>query len=289
MSTATAPDSRDILGNARFSSFSGSSSSAYAYADAPNASSILGATSNIDPAALHPLAGLIDSKDLDYLALDDDKLSGVEGGQSVLPSRGWSDELCYGTGSTYLCGLAGGGIWGLYEGFRRPILPKAGQSIPIGSINPAAAAATSTATSAAGVPPASSIGAQATAFAQQAAAGSSTPKGTVPPEAAAGSATANSASKISRRLRWNHVLNQVTRRGSFTGNSAGVLALIYNGFNSTLDSYRGGKHDIYGSMAAGAMTGALWRCTAGVKPMIISSGLLTVGAAAWTTVKLQFL
>ncbi|SCV74901.1 BQ2448_7930 [Microbotryum intermedium] len=284
MATVTAPDSRDILGNARFSSFSGSSSSAYA--DAPDASSILGATSSIDPAALHPLAGLIDSKDLDYLALDDDKLSAVEGGESVLPSRGWSDELCYGTGSTYLCGLAGGGVWGLYEGFRRPILPKAGT--PIGSIHPTAAA-TSAATASAGAPSASSIGAQATAFAKQAAAASSTSKGTVPPEAAAASAAASSAGKVSRRLRWNHVLNQVTRRGSFTGNSAGVLALIYNGFNSTLDSYRGGKHDIYGSMAAGAMTGALWRCTAGVKPMIISSGLLTVGAAVWTTVKLQFL
>lgn len=40
-----------------------------------------------------------------------------------------------------------------------------------------------------------------------------------------------------------------------------LSALIYNGFNSTLDSYRGGKHDIYGSMFAGACTGALWKCT----------------------------
>lgn len=42
-----------------------------------------------------------------------------------------------------------------------------------------------------------------------------------------------------------------------------LTALIYNGFNSTLDSYRGGKHDIYGSMFAGACTGALWKCTGG--------------------------
>lgn len=40
-----------------------------------------------------------------------------------------------------------------------------------------------------------------------------------------------------------------------------IAALIYNGFNSTLDSYRGGKHDIYGSMFAGACTGVVWRCT----------------------------
>lgn len=35
---------------------------------------------------------------------------------------------------------------------------------------------------------------------------------------------------------------------------------MYNGFNSTFDSVRG-KHDIYGSMTAGALTGLLWRCT----------------------------
>jgi import inner membrane translocase subunit TIM23 len=98
-----APNSNDILGNARFST-SSSASSPNRYDDAPTASSILGATSSIDPSALHPLAGLVDNKDLDYLLLDDDKISGVEGGKSVLPSRGWGDELCYGTGSTYLAG-----------------------------------------------------------------------------------------------------------------------------------------------------------------------------------------
>lgn len=96
----SAPNSQDILGQARFSTTSHSSSS---YApEAPTADSVLGAA--IDPSALHPLAGLVDNKDLDYLLLEDEKISGVEGGKSVLPSRGWGDELCYGTGSTYLAG-----------------------------------------------------------------------------------------------------------------------------------------------------------------------------------------
>ena len=98
MATA-APNSNDILDSARFQTRSSSSR----FEDTPTALDILSGSS-IDPAALHPLAGLIDSKDLDYLLLDDDKISGVEGGKSVLPSRGWGDELCYGTGSTYLAG-----------------------------------------------------------------------------------------------------------------------------------------------------------------------------------------
>ena len=80
------------------------------------------------------------------------------------------------------------------------------------------------------------------------------------------------------RLRINSILNSVTRRGTFIGNSAGVmglsiqrlvsstpdsyprLALVYNGINSSIDSFRG-KHDIAGSMAAGALTGALYKST----------------------------
>lgn len=97
---AVAPNSDDILSDARFTTRSSSSN----FDDAPTAASILSGVSSIDPAALHPLAGLVDNKDLDYLLLDDDKISAVAGGKSVLPSRGWGDELCYGTGSTYLAG-----------------------------------------------------------------------------------------------------------------------------------------------------------------------------------------
>lgn len=99
----SAPSSQDILSGARFQT-TASASSPNRYDDAPTAASVLGATSGIDPSALHPLAGLVGDKDLDYLMLDDDKISTVDGGKSVLPSRGWGDELCYGTGSTYLAG-----------------------------------------------------------------------------------------------------------------------------------------------------------------------------------------
>ena len=55
-----------------------------------------------DPARLHPLANLKDS--LEYLVLDDDKTTDLPGATTALPSRGWSDDLQYGTGTTYLSG-----------------------------------------------------------------------------------------------------------------------------------------------------------------------------------------
>lgn len=57
-----------------------------------------------DPSRLHPLANL--KGDLEYLMLDDDKTNELPGSGTALPSRGWSDDLCYGTGTTYLSGMS---------------------------------------------------------------------------------------------------------------------------------------------------------------------------------------
>lgn len=57
-----------------------------------------------DPAKLHPLAELGDK--LDYLLLEDDKTSEIPGAGTAIPSRGWSDDLCYGTGTMYLGGMS---------------------------------------------------------------------------------------------------------------------------------------------------------------------------------------
>lgn len=288
---AQAPNADDILGQHRFVTPTGtapaaSSSSPYA----PTASSILAGTS-LDAAALHPLAGVVDNKELDYLLLEDDKLSSVAGGKTVLPSRGWGDELCYGTGSTYLAGLGLGGAWGFVEGFRRPIAA-ARQAPAVAPAAAAAAAAAGTVTGAA--PTAQAIGAQATAFAKEAASAATTAAASTTEGAAAAAArpaagAGAAAQRVSARLRWNNVLNQVTRRGTSMGNSAGVLALIYNGINSTIDVYRGHVHDMYGSMAAAALTGLIWRSTAGIKSMVVTSSLLTVGAAGWSWFKVQLL
>ncbi|EIW58757.1 mitochondrial import inner membrane translocase subunit tim23 [Trametes versicolor FP-101664 SS1] len=165
---------------------------------------------SFDPAKLHPMAGIDDK--LDYLLLDDEKTSDLPGAGTAIPSRGWSDDLCYGTGTMYLSGLALGGVWGLREGARRPL------------------------------------------------------------------AVSNA------RLRINSILNSVTRRGTFIGNSAGCLALAYNAFNSSIDAFRG-KHDTYGSMAAGALTGALYKSTAGVKPALAAASVIAGSAGLWSYVK----
>lgn len=80
-------------------------------------------------------------------------------------------------------------------------------------------------------PPASTIGSQATAFAKAA-------KSAVNSAGAEGAEkakiNAQAAAKVSARLRWNNVLNQVTRRGSFTGNSAGVLGKQFELLTSSI-------------------------------------------------------
>lgn len=174
---------------------------------APDASAFLSETSLPDPTQLHPLAGL-NQDTLDYLTLEDSALDELPGSRSVLPSRGWSDDLCYGTGTTYLSALTMGGAWGLAEGMKRT---------PV----------------------------------------------TAPP-----------------KIRLNAVLNSITRRGPFLGNSAGVVAMVYNGVNSTI-GYARGKHDSANSVAAGALSGMLFKSTRGVKPMVISGGIVAGIAGAW--------
>lgn len=159
-----------------------------------------------DPSQLHPLAGL-NQQTLDYLSLEEAQVSDLPGGQSALPSRGWSDDLCYGTGVTYLSALVVGGAWGMQEGLRK--------------------------------------------------------SATQPP-----------------KLRLNSTLNSITRRGPFLGNSAAVIAMVYNGFNSFIGHYRG-KHDAANSVAAGALSGMIFKSTRGVRPMMISGTIVASIAGGW--------
>ncbi|KAK3943003.1 mitochondrial import inner membrane translocase subunit tim23 [Diplogelasinospora grovesii] len=173
----------------------------------------LGTSAYADPSQLHPLAGL-NKEALDYISLEDSTLSDLPGAQSVLPSRGFTDDLCYGTGVTYLAALTLGGLWGVQEGLRRS----------------------------AGQPP---------------------------------------------KLRLNSVLNAVTRRGPFLGNSAGVVAIAYNCINSYIGYVRG-KHDAANSIAAGALSGMLFKCTRGIRPMLISGGIVASVAGVWAVVRRTF-
>lgn len=174
---------------------------------ASDVSSFMHTPGAFDAASLHPLAGL-NQDTLDYLSLDDSSLTDLPGARTALPSRGWSDDLCYGTGVTYLAGLTVGGAWGLAEGLNR--LP-------------------------ASAPP---------------------------------------------KLRLNSALNSITRRGPFLANSAGVIAMVYNGFNSLIGHFRG-RHDAANSIVAGALSGMLFKSTKGLRPMAISGGIVAGVAGAW--------
>ncbi|KKZ68138.1 hypothetical protein GX50_05352 [[Emmonsia] crescens] len=193
---------------------SGPSASHFDPTSAQDASSFLSGPAMPDPSLLHPLAGL-NQDTLDYLSLEDSALDNLPGSRSALPSRGWSDDLSYGTGTTYLTALSIGGAWGLIEGLRKT---------PISA----------------------------------------------PP-----------------RLRLNGVLNSITRRGPFLGNSAGVLAMVYNGINSTLGHFRG-KHDAANSILAGALSGMLFKSTSGLRPMMISGGIVAGVAGAWAVTRRAF-
>ncbi|CAG8975358.1 hypothetical protein HYALB_00005688 [Hymenoscyphus albidus] len=209
-SSTTSSSTTSPTSNSTQDSFQPAAPAPFDPQEAQDVSSFLTGPAFADPSQLHPLAGL-NQQTLDYLSLEDSALSDLPGSQSALPSRGWSDDLCYGTGVTYVTALGLGGAWGLQEGLRR-------------SINQ-------------------------------------------PP-----------------KLRLNSVLNAVTRRGPFLGNSAGVIAMVYNGINSFIGHTRG-KHDSVNSIVAGALSGMLFKSTRGVRPMMISGGIVASVAGAWAVMR----
>jgi import inner membrane translocase subunit TIM23 len=71
------------------------------------------------------------------------------------------------------------------------------------------------------------------------------------------------------------------------GNSAGVVAMVYNCVNSGLGLVRG-KHDSANSIVAGALSGMLFKSTRGLKPMAISGGIVAGIAGAWTVGCLEY-
>ncbi|KAI0453228.1 Tim17/Tim22/Tim23/Pmp24 family-domain-containing protein [Xylaria acuta] len=178
--------------------------------EAQGVDAFLNSSAFADPSQLHPLAGL-NKENLEYLSLEDSALTNLPGAHTAIPSRGFSDDLCYGTGITYLTALAIGGTWGLQEGLRKS----------------------------AGQPP---------------------------------------------KLRLNSVLNSITRRGPFLGNSAGVVAITYNCTNSLIGYVRG-QHDAANTIVAGALSGMVFRSTRGVRQMMISGGVVGSIAAAWAVTK----
>lgn len=99
---SAAPANDDTTSYLRSSQFTSTSPSG-GYGDyTPTAADLLSSPA-FDPARLHPLAGL-GKDEVEYLDIVDNQPSTLQGARTALPSRGWSDDLCYGTGTTYLSG-----------------------------------------------------------------------------------------------------------------------------------------------------------------------------------------
>lgn len=95
--SSTTTQNNDPAATLRTARYSMDSSSTAA--ESVTASDIFSA---LDPAKLHPLAQISDQ--LDFLNLEEDKTNELPGATTAIPSRGWGDDLCYGTGTTYLSG-----------------------------------------------------------------------------------------------------------------------------------------------------------------------------------------
>jgi mitochondrial import inner membrane translocase subunit TIM23 len=231
-----------------------------------------------DPTHLHPLANL-DKQSLDYIILQDQKVTSA----GALPSRGWTDDLCYGTGITYLSGIFSnqyifqiimaqaefvialgiGGVWGFIEALQKPRQAVQAHNV----LNPSSNLST----------------------AARAAAGS---PGFAP------NASSQTAARQSGKLIVNHILNHVTRRGPFLGNSAGVLAMTYNLLNayisfnnlclmandSALESWTPVPKSVT-PFLSGFVAGAMFRSTKGPKAMAIAGTLVMGAVAAWQGIK----
>ena len=69
----------------------------------------------------------------------------------------------------------------------------------------------------------------------------------------------------STKLRLNRVLNHAGKGGRGMGNSAGVAGLLFSSLDSAIGSLRDGRRDGFGTVAAAAGTGALYKSPQGAR------------------------
>nr|BAG58220.1 unnamed protein product [Homo sapiens] len=72
--------------------------------------------------------------------------------------------------------------------------------------------------------------------------------------------------KETQNMAWSkpgnvQILNMVTRQGALWANTLGSLALLYSAFGVIIEKTRGAEDDL-NTVAAGTMTGMLYKCTA---------------------------
>ncbi|CDZ96961.1 Mitochondrial import inner membrane translocase, subunit TIM23 [Phaffia rhodozyma] len=92
--------------------------------------------------------------------------------------------------------------------------------------------------------------------------------------------------KMGGKLRWNAMLNAGSMRGTYYANTAGTLAIFYNILNNTVYKFSPpNTSDQVTSIISGALSGALYKSTSGLRPALAGAGVMAVGAAAWNGFK----
>lgn len=81
------------------------------------------------------------------------------------------------------------------------------------------------------------------------------------------------------KLRVNSILNSCSTKGPGLANQAAIMTMFYVGFNNFFGWVRG-EEDIYNSTAAGIISGALYKSSAGMKTLAkysVAGGLVFSG------------
>eukprot|EP00041_Stephanoeca_diplocostata_P005724 m.67047 g.67047 ORF g.67047 m.67047 type:complete len:233 (-) comp15966_c0_seq1:151-849(-) len=92
----------------------------------------------------------------------------------------------------------------------------------------------------------------------------------------------NKDANASSKIKLNTVLNCMTKRGPYAGNTSAILGMSYGAVNSLIVDARGGQNDALNSVAAGAITGGVYNLANGVRGALLASGLgatVALGAA----------
>ncbi|XP_073209415.1 mitochondrial import inner membrane translocase subunit Tim23B isoform X2 [Lepidochelys kempii] len=71
------------------------------------------------------------------------------------------------------------------------------------------------------------------------------------------------------------ILNMVTRQGALWANTLGSLALLYSAFGVVIEKTRGAEDDL-NTVAAGTMTGMLYKCTGNDEELMLPETYIPV-------------
>jgi len=89
-----------------------------------------------------------------------------------------------------------------------------------------------------------------------------------------------------RRIRINSVLNATGKRGPAWGNGAGCIAMMFSMFETAAYTFRE-TDDLLNTVAAGALTGGIFKSTAGPKAALGCAAGLSAAFTALTVVQEQ--